>query len=480
MLVRILLLADDARQGRRLRRLLSHTDALISEATRRQGLWEHLARDNYDVLLLGRAALPEPVADLVSTLRKLPDRPEIVLLQEQDDPADRAELLASGCMAVVVAGLPDPILGQTLEALIARRRESALTRLRAEQRQPSFRLTDFASASAAMERLLALAARVVSSDSSLLILGETGVGKEWLARAIHAEGRRGAAPFIAVNCAAVPDTLLESELFGHEKGAFTGATRSRRGHFELAHRGTVFLDEIADMSPHLQAKLLRVLQERKIQRLGAEEPIAIDVRIMAATNRELDQEMARGAFRRDLFYRLGVVSLTIPPLRERREDIPTLAASYLDQFSRQLGRPVRGFTDEVLAALTGYSWPGNVRELINVVERSVLLASGGLVTVHDLPEAMVGPRAAHRSAAAALGSLAGAHLALDGWYDKPLAALHTELLGNLERAYLDEQLRRAGGRIGAAAERSGITPRTLYNKMRQLGLRKESYRVGAG
>ena len=216
------------------------------------------------------------------------------------------------------------ILLETLRSLVERRRQDGLRRLKAERPEERYSLNDFVLVSPAMQRFVAVARRVVAADSSLLILGETGVGKERLARAIHAESPRARGPFVAVNCGALPEGLLESELFGHERGAFTGAVASRKGHFELAHEGTIFLDEIGEMPLHLQVKLLRVLEERRLQRVGGQRPIAIDVRVMAATNRDLEAEMGAGRFRNDLYYRLAVVTLTLPPLRDRAEDIPDL------------------------------------------------------------------------------------------------------------------------------------------------------------
>ncbi|HRC87818.1 MAG TPA: sigma-54 dependent transcriptional regulator, partial [Thermoanaerobaculia bacterium] len=395
------------------------------------------------LVVLDRSGIPGPPAEFISALRKLPDRPELLVLQEHEDPQDRTALLAAGCFAVISLDFSDPVLAQTLRALVSRRRESVINRLRAEQPDEHYHLSDFASASEGMQELLDLARRVAASDSSLLILGETGVGKEWLAHAIHTEGPRAQASFIGVNLAAVPDSLLESELFGHEKGAFTGAIRSRRGYFELAHRGTIFLDEIADMSPHLQAKLLRVLQERKIQRVGGEQTIEVDVRVMAATNRNLEEAIEKKEFRSDLYYRLGVVTLTVPPLRERREDIPALVMSYLTRFRLRLGRHAESVTDEALEALIDYAWPGNVRELINVMERAVLLCEGHQITLADLPDNI-----ARRRRSASDGELgpSGAGLAVpQDWLSKPLKSVRKDVIIALERAYLAEQLKATGG-----------------------------------
>jgi two-component system, NtrC family, response regulator AtoC len=474
MLIRILLVLEPPELFRRISRLVAQPNVLVFGVSSAEGLWESLARDSCDLVVLERSATPGAPADFLGALRKLPDRPELIMVQTKEDPTERAALLAAGCFAVISADLPDAVLAQTLRTFVGRRRESLINRLRAEHPDELYHLSDFASASEAMQDLLNLARRVAASDSSLLILGETGVGKEWLARAIHTEGPRASAPFIAVNLAAVPDTLLESELFGHEKGAFTGAIRSRRGYFELAHRGTIFLDEIADMSPHLQAKLLRVLQERKIQRVGGEQTIEVDVRVMAATNRNLEEAIEQKEFRSDLYYRLGVVTLTVPPLRVRAEDIPALAASYLQRFRLRLGRHTESISREALEALTRYAWPGNVRELINVMERSVLLCEGHEITLTDLPENIAGRRPAE-SSGMLIATSPGMGLPTD-WLERPLRSVREDVVEAVERAYLSEQLKATGGRIGETAQRAGMDPRSLYEKMRELGLRKEDFK----
>ena len=333
--------------------------------------------------------LPADVERSIAEIRELPYRPEVIVLANLSEPRERAALQKGGAFAVVDRTLPLEQLGETLRTVLRRFQELGVSRLR-ESRQQRSKLDDFSSESPAMRRLLELARRVVDTDTSLLILGETGVGKEWLARAIHSEGPRTASPFIAVNCAAVPETLLESELFGHERGAFTGAVRARRGCFELAHRGTLFLDEIGDVPVHLQAKLLRALQDREIQRLGAEAAIRVDARVIAATNRDLEESIAAGTFRSDLFYRLSVVTLTLPPLRERREDIVPLVENYLQDFRQQMGRlHIQGIEESTLEAMCSYEWPGNVRELINVIERAMLLCDSEVITRDHLPDAIV-------------------------------------------------------------------------------------------
>jgi DNA-binding NtrC family response regulator len=473
MLIRLLLAVDDPVLRRRAAKVVAQPNVLIYAVHGLDGMWEALAQDSADLVVVARQSLPANPGDLIRELQKLPDAPELIVLQERENSPDRMLLLAVGCFAVLAGDQPDATLAAALATLVRRRRDDCIRHLRGGQPGEQFQLEDFATTSPAMEAVIRLARRVAAADSSLLILGETGVGKEWLARAIHAEGARKQAPFIAVNTAALPETLLESELFGHERGAFTGAVSARRGCFELAHRGTLFLDEIGDMPPHLQSRLLRVLQDRKIQRLGSEQLFEVDVRVMAATHRNLEQAISEREFRSDLFYRLGVVSLTLPPLRERREDIPLLADAYRERFCLQLGRSVEAIEPAALEALVAYAWPGNVRELINVMERAVLLAEGTSLSLADLPE-NIARRVPDRSPAAdpsALGLPAG-------WREMPLKEVRRELLRAFERTYLTAQLQATRGRVGEAARRAGMAARSFYQKMQDHGLQKEDFKAG--
>jgi len=342
--------------------------------------------------------------------------------------------------------------------------------------------------------------QVATSDTTLLILGETGVGKEHLAKAIHAEGPRSNGPFVAVNTAALPEQLLESELFGHEQGAFTGAIRARRGSFELAHGGTIFLDEIGDMPLHLQTKLLRVLQEYEIVPIGGEEPTWVDVRIIAATNKDLEQEIEQGRFRRDLFYRISVISLTIPPLNRRKEDILALIRNFISHYRKRIGRDVVGISDEAVTVMSQYAWPGNVRELMNVIERAMLLCRGDTITLKNLPEGILTggnyengkkiPGSRYNDIPAVScrpedeGGLQDKPLcfrenvlfdAID-WEGKTLPQVTQDVLKQVEKIYIEQVLSKAKGRVGKAAELAGIHPRGLYNKMKQLGIHKEVYK----
>ena len=479
MLIRVLVATRNATLRRRLLEILGHLErveansAPVAVAPR---LWPRLHEGDLDMVLIERDQLPPDPAAWIADVRRLPEQPELIIFSAREDAQERAALLAAGCLAVLNAGLADADLESTLAAFVRRRRSEGMQILGVEPRLPRSSLQDFISRSEAMQQFMATAQRVVGSSSSLLILGETGVGKERLARAIHQDGPRGSGPFLAVNCGALPETLLESELFGHEKGAFTGATRARRGFFEMAHGGTIFLDEIAEMPLHLQVKLLRVLEERRVQRLGSETSLAVDVRIMAATNRDLEEEVRTRRFRTDLYYRLAVVTLTLPALRQRREDVPDLAENYLRHFALALGRPVGAIRPEAMDALTRYDWPGNVRELINVVERAVLLTSHAEIGPEDLPRAIAG-RGAAALVAADDGGAAGPGVISASWRGRTLReareAVDTEFL----RSYLGEVLTAAGGRVGEAAQLAGVNPRTLYALMQQVGVRKEDFRV---
>ncbi len=473
MVMRALLAVDVAEKRRRLRRLLKAANLDVVSAVSGGTLWQHLKQADVDMLLVARSLLPDPAAPFVTAVRELPEHPEVVVLSQTEDPADRAMLLAAGCMAVLYYPLPDRALVDAVRALVGRRQEDVLLGRRVLAPSRTYSLADFVSASPAMQAFAAVARRVVNTDSSLLILGETGVGKERLARAIHAESPRSAGPMVTVNCAALPEGLLESELFGHEQGAFTGATRSRRGYFELADGGTIFLDEIGDLPLHLQVKLLRVLEDRTVQRVGSERATSVNVRVMAATNRQLEAEVKAKRFRTDLYYRLAVVTLTIPPLRDRREDIPDLARSYVSHFAAHLGRQVSEVSQEAMEALMGYSWPGNVRELINVIERAVLLSAGPAVGLDDLPRAVAAHAETHGRMSDELASLAAAFKRLQ---DFPLLQARQEVVATFERMYLSDLLRTTSGRIGEAAKRAGVNQRSLYQMMQRHGLRKEDFK----
>ncbi|UCC78816.1 MAG: sigma-54-dependent Fis family transcriptional regulator [Candidatus Zixiibacteriota bacterium] len=306
--------------------------------------------------------------------------------------------------------------------------------------------TGFIGQSGAIKTILADVHRIAQSDATVLIRGESGTGKELVANAIHYASPRAKGPFLAVNCASLPETLLESELFGHEKGAYTGAVSRRLGRFELAHKGTIFLDEIGDISPATQVKLLRVLESRKIQRLGGGNDIPVDIRILAATNRDLESKMQSGEFREDLFYRLNVIPLTIPPLRERREDILLLVEHFIEKYSNKNNKPVKGITPEAKDLLLNHSWPGNVRELENLIERAIVLAPGDVIDLKDLD-----PFVTQRTQVSERGF---DNLNLD----------------NIEKLAIIEALKRTEGSLSKAAEMLGIHRNSIRLKIKKYGI----------
>jgi DNA-binding NtrC family response regulator len=297
--------------------------------------------------------------------------------------------------------------------------------------------------------------RVAPTDSTVLLQGESGTGKELFARAIHQLSPRRDRPFVAINCAAIPDTLIENELFGHEKGSFTGATGRQLGKFELADGGSIFLDEIGDLGAPVQSKLLRVLQERRFERIGGTAPIDVDVRIICATNRNLGDEVKEGRFREDLFFRINVIPVTIPPLRARRDDIDALVDFFLQRFARELAKPDLRVSDAARDELRGYDWPGNIRELENCIERAAILCDRSTIDVADL----------RLGTARSTGEALAEALDLSGTLEEATA----RAVNVIERLKIAEALRRAGSRA-AAAELLGISARTLATKMKELGI----------
>ncbi|MFZ5953095.1 MAG: sigma-54 interaction domain-containing protein, partial [Candidatus Rifleibacteriota bacterium] len=349
-----------------------------------ENMMQMLFREPLDLVIFCEEFLGERAEELLRKITANPDSPAILLLTGNDRDDAGATFLAAGCEMVVPASTSSRVLREAIENLMQKRLEMQQLRPGPGFREPG--IEDFVSESLAAQSFTRVARKVVASNSSLLILGETGVGKERLALAIHREGPRNRGPFIPINCAALPENLLESELFGHEQGAFTGAVRARRGAFELAHKGTIFLDEVGDMPIHLQSKLLRVLQDKEFQKIGGEKRIQVDVRVIAATNHDLQSDVDAGRFRRDLFYRLSVVNILIPPLRDRPEDIAPLIRKLIDQLPPRSAQNRRIVSDEATEAMIAYSWPGNVRELMNVLERAILLGDGQRIDIGDLPE----------------------------------------------------------------------------------------------
>jgi two-component system response regulator PilR (NtrC family) len=305
-----------------------------------------------------------------------------------------------------------------------------------------------------MQQLYEMIGRIAATKTNVLIAGESGTGKELVARAIHAESDRESAPFVAINCAAIPENLLESELFGHVKGAFTGAVGNKSGLFEMADNGTLFLDEVGELTLPLQVKLLRVLQDKQIRRVGGTSDRRVDVRILAATNRKLEEEVAAGRFREDLYYRLNVIQLELPPLRERMEDLPLLVHHFVEKYARELGKSVRGLSEDAMACLRAHLWPGNVRELENGIERAVALSRGEWIETEALPPSVRQQAETMRQSPRPLSG----NIDLDN------------LVADYERGLLLDALKRSGGVKKRAAQFLGISFRSFRYRLEKLGL----------
>jgi len=420
------------------------------------------------------ALLESERPDLLLTDLKMPgmDGMELLRNARQIDPQMPVIILTAfatieSAVAAVKAGafdyLPKPFSVDQLtlavdRALAQRRLTLENLRLR-EQLQGTYGFENIVGRSPAMAQVFELVRKAARSEANILVVGESGSGKELIARAIHANSPRSAEAFVPVDCASLPEPLLESELFGHEKGAFTGAVKTKPGLIEVAHRGTLFLDEIAELPLGLQVKLLRALQEREIRRVGGTRQIDVDVRVVSATNRDLREFVTKGHFREELYYRVNVIAISLPPLRERRGDVTLLAHTFLKKYGHGRERPLRGFEPEAIQLLEAYPWPGNVRELQNVIERACALAEGDTITVRDLPE--------HVRSSQPVSSVPFQPPAAT----LPLKEAKARWMSELEAAYLSELLKRHGGNVSQAARDAGIDRKTFHRLLNKYGLR---------
>ncbi|MDZ7291642.1 MAG: sigma-54 dependent transcriptional regulator [candidate division KSB1 bacterium] len=454
-----------------------HIFIIEDNATMREGLEQVVRRLGHQVETFAQAepaltALGSRRVDLMISDYRLPGMDGLALLEKVKSTRPQCEVIvitAYGSIDLAVQAMqkgaadfitkpfsPDELTVK-LERLAERlRQRRELENLQAEnlylrqQEESQFNFGEIIGQSAPMQEVFRILKKVAPTDSSLIVYGESGTGKELVARAIHKNSNRAHGPFIRVNCGALTETLLESELFGHEKGAFTGALKRKLGRFELAHRGTIFLDEVGDISPALQIKLLRVLQEKEFERVGGEETVSVDVRVIAATHRNLKEEVAAGRFREDLYYRLHIVPINLPPLRQRLEDLPVLVNHFLQRLGRELRKPHLQIDPAVLEMMSNYHWPGNVRELENVLERAAVLCEGERITVADLP-----PLVKDRSA---VFQLPGENLDLN------------RTLEEVERALIERALARAHGVKAEAARILGIKATTLLYKLGKYGM----------
>jgi two-component system NtrC family response regulator len=436
---------------------------------------DFLSEQGYSVLTAGDAqtalkTLEDTDLDLILTDMKMPGLSGIELIRrvKEVDPdmpvvmmtafgsVEKAvEAMRAGAYDFLMKPFENEAMLRTIERALEIGRLKRHNRLLRQELSGQLGLEDIIGASQSMRLIFDLIRTVAPTKSTVLITGESGTGKELIARAVHQLSPRKDNAFVAVNCAALPETLLESELFGHEKGAFTGATSARRGRFQLAHQGTLFLDEVGDIPLAIQIKLLRVLQERTFERVGGSVSHQVDVRILAATNQDLKVAVSEGTFREDLYYRLNVVAIEVPPLREHQDDIPLLASHFVEKYGRETGRSQLTLDPGTIEVLKRHPFPGNVRELENIIERAVILSRGAAIRPRDLP--------------ADLSEAPAQVLDLDQLELPPGAGLN-QALEEIERKFIAAALRRTGGVQAQAAEALGLTKQTLYAKMKKYNL----------
>ncbi len=448
---RVLIVDDDKNTRDGLQRALRLSyDVLTAESGERALVL--LGDEEVDILL---SDVRMPGMDGLTLLQRARARqPALVpiLLTAYGNVEIAVEAMKAGAYDFLMKPVNLDHLDMLLQRVLRSRDVEAENRQLREQLDDKFGLESLVGSAPVMQDLFAVIRQAAPTQATVLVQGESGTGKELVAHAIHRLSTRVKGPFVAVHCAALSDTLLESELFGHEKGAFTGAMARRKGRFEMADGGTLFLDEISEINASVQVKLLRVLEERCFERVGGDAPVEVDIRLVAATNRNLREWVEQGKFREDLFFRLDVVNITLPPLRDRLDDIPVLCSHFIREFSGKNNKPVEGITSDAVALLAGYRWPGNVRELRNTIEKMVVLSRGDRLTARDIPPNI-------RSEIKGSVSAVVLPAASGGGGGRSLA--------DAERAMILAAIDRAGGNRTKAAEALGISRRTLHRKLRQ-------------
>jgi two-component system nitrogen regulation response regulator NtrX len=444
----ILVVDDEPGVRNALSGVLRDEGYLVDTVDSGEGCLDRTTRAVYDLILLD---IWLPGIDGLATLQRLRDRQvdaAVIMISGHGNIESAVKAIRSGAYDFIEKPLSlEKTVLAVSNALRQRHLEQENRALRARVDQDLTMVGE----SYAMHQLREQVAMAAPTNGRVLIFGENGTGKELVARTIHALSRRRAGPFVEVNCAAIPEELIESELFGHVRGAFTGAVADRRGKFELADGGTIFLDEIADMTLKTQAKVLRVLQEQVIEPVGGTARVRVDTRVLAATNKDLPGEIRSGRFREDLYFRLNVIPIFVPPLRDRREDVPVLAEHFTRVFAREYGRRLKTLDESALAVLDRYAWPGNVRELRNVIERLMIMVPGDVIAARDL------------------AFLDGGAAADGGAAPEPTATLQ-DARGQFERDYILRVLARQQGNISRTAEVLGVERSNLYRKMRALGI----------
>ncbi len=448
MAATILITDDDTAHRTMLKANLAGSGYSLLEASDGDEVLPLLGRQQVDLILLDIKMERMDGLATLSALAEAGYEIPVIVITAFSSVESAVEAMRRGAFDYVAKPIDIDELNLTIEKALRFRQLHEENAQLKERLQERFSFGNIIGKSPVMQEMFSTLSLVAPSDATVLLTGESGTGKELVANGLHEHSKRSQGPFIKVNCAALHENLLESELFGHEKGAFTGAGGRRKGRFELAHRGTLFLDEIGDMSLQTQAKILRVLQEREFERLGGSTTISADVRLIAATHRDLSAMVKAGDFRQDLFFRLSVVPIELPPLRERTGDIPELANFFLNKYVSQNNRDIKGFHPEVMNCFIRYPWPGNIRELENMVERAVILCVGEMITVRELPQNLL-PE--------------GSRMPLPG----PDAGL---TLRDMERELIRATLDQTGGNRSKTAKILGVARQTLLNKIREYGL----------
>jgi two-component system nitrogen regulation response regulator NtrX len=476
---RILVIDDEAAIRDSLRMILEYEDYQFTGAASGQEGISLVQRERPDLVLLD---IKMPGVDGMEVLRKLhalDDTLPVVMISGHGTTSTAVEAIRSGAIDFLDKPLSSERVIVTLQNAL---KTSELKEQNRELKLAMESKYEIVGDSPSLREVLGAVKRAAPTSATVLLLGESGVGKELVARTIHRNSPRAGQRFIQVNCAAIPEELIESELFGHEKGSFTGATEKQIGKFEQADRGTIFLDEIGDMSPKTQAKVLRVLQEQEVERLGSARTVKVDVRVIAATNKNLEEAIQRGEFREDLFFRLNVIPIMVPPLRERREDIPELVQHFARRTSEEHNLKPKKFDAPALAALQRYRWRGNIRELRNTIERLMIMTPGDVVRPDDLPADIrgtavrgdAGPPVVTDSTAAAGGVSTGpAPGSAAGEVTTPPAGTLREFKDAAERAYLVQKLRESNWNISKTAEVIDTPRSNLYKKLEQYGIKQE-------
>jgi two-component system response regulator HydG len=451
--VDILIVDDDPGHLTTLKTILKSWGYRVEGADDGQSALDLIRERPFDLILMDVRMARMSGLEALKHIKTYNPAIPILIMTAYSSVESAVEAIKAGAYDYLTKPLDFEALKLTIERALEHIHLKAENRALKEKLVAEFDIRNIVGKSRAMKDLLDMLAMVSPSEATVLITGESGTGKELIARCIHYNSPRKSHPMVVVNCAALTDTLLESELFGHEKGAFTGADKRREGRFMQADKGTIFLDEIGETSPTMQAKLLRVIQEREIERVGGEETLKVDVRILAATNRNLEEDVSAGKFREDLFYRLNVVTLNVPALRDRRDDIPLLAQHFLEKYSVKNRKTVKGFTPQAMDLLVKYEWPGNVRELENAIERAVILLTGEHISEKELPLSILQNVDA-----------AEEHLL------SPAAAADPRPLEEVEREAILAALEAVGGNKSEAARRLGITRKTLHQKLKRYGV----------